>query len=302
METNSEPAGKVGSCFGLPNAPCLLSKPIKTASFSVTRLYRPIRDGKTSKVEIPPDDAYFLMLYLQDVQHCDIVADGLHAQVRNYEKGSICLADLSQGASIRIYSDLDVLGFHLPRSLFDELTEKSVETRFRGLRSQRGETDPVMANLGVALMPLLDDPSMAAPATLQHIAIAVCAHLLHCYGDVPLRYPFKNGTLSVWQEKAAKEFMLDNFGKEISVAAIAAAAGLSSGYFSRGFKTATGLTPHQWLMKLRVSHAKQMLMQRLMSLAAIAERCGFADQSHFTKVFTRETGMTPAVWRDAWRQ
>lgn len=302
MDMTGEAAGRVGPYFGLAHAPCLTSRPIKTASFSVTRLLLPIGGGETPHVVIPPQDAYFLMLYLQDVRHCDIVGDGSKTEVRNYQKGSICLVDLTLGATICVHSDLNALGFHLPRSLFDELTEKSVETKFRGLQCRRGELDPVMANLGIALMPLLDAPSAAAPATLQHIAMAICAHLLHCYGDVPLRYPFKNGTLSVWQEKAAKEFMIDNFGEDISVAVIAAAAGLSSGYFSQGFKTATGLTPHQWLMRLRVSRAKHMLMQRQMNLTGIAEKCGFADQSHFTKVFTREAGMTPAIWRDLWLQ
>ena len=298
MDIAGAAEARVGRYFGLPQAPCLVITPVGNASFSITRLRKPLREADTLTVDLPAQAAYFLMLYLRDVHHCDVGKDGGHAAVRCYEKGSICLVDLTEGASICLHSDLDSLAFHMPRSLFDEVVEASAETKFNGLRCQRGAIDPVMGNLGAALLPLLEASDGEPPRALQPMVMAICAHLLHCYGDVPLRcYIGPAGALSVWQERAAKAFMSENFGRDIRVAEIAAAAGLSSGHFSQGFKTATGLTPHQWLIRLRVARAMHMLADRSASLADIAGRCGFTDQSHFTTVFARAVGATPAVWR-----
>ncbi len=291
--------GSVGPYFGLPNAPCLRLTPVHVAPFSVTRIQRAASDRENVTVDLPPQNAYFVMLYLRDVRHRDILADGSRTDVSLYRKGSICLVDLACGASICLHSELDSLAFNLPRSLFQEVIATSPEAKLQELRCKRGEFDPVMRNLGVALLPLFERSLVETPAALQYIAVAICAHLLHHYVEVPPRdHPSTKSSLSVWQEKAAKEFMIDHIGSDISVAAIAASAGLSSSHFSQRFKDATGLTPHQWLLKMRVAQAKELLADRSMNLSEIAAKCGFADQSHFTKVFVREAGTTPAAWRN----
>jgi AraC-like DNA-binding protein len=290
-------AQKTGLYFGLENAPCLTLRPIRAAVFSVVHLQRKVEIGGTFTVGLPAENAYFLMLYLQDAVHCDIAASGEHAQLTHYRTGSICLVDLAEGASICLHSSLHALAFVLPHALFEELSEMAPDAAPQALRCRRGELDAVMGNLGVALLPLLEGTGQTAPAALQHIAIAICAHLLHSYSGTSYRDASRNTSLSVWEEEAAKEFMIDNLRSDIRVAAIAASAGLSTGHFSQGFKQATGVTPHQWLIHVRVERAKELLAVRTMELAVIARDCGFSDQSHFTKVFVRETGLTPAAWR-----
>ena len=70
----------------------------------------------------------------------------------------------------------------------------------------------------------------------------------------------------------------------------------SGHYFTRAFKQAQGDAPHRWLRQ-RVQHAKTLLRETHMSLAEITIVCGFADQSHFTRVFGAHTGQAPGVWR-----
>jgi AraC family transcriptional regulator len=57
------------------------------------------------------------------------------------------------------------------------------------------------------------------------------------------------------------------------------------------------MTPHEWLQTCRVERAKDMMMAADLSLAEVALACGFADQSHFTRIFTRKTGSTPGAWK-----
>lgn len=286
-----------GQYFGLDKAPRLALKPLRSAVFSMTHLRRNAEEGETFIVDLPAEPGYFLMLYLQDAYHCDVAADGTHAPLVHYRSGSICLVDLMEGASICLHGRLDALAFTLPRALFEELSDIVPDAAPQNLQCRRGELDAVMRELGVALLPLLNQSELHVPPSLRHIAIAICAHLLHTYSGVSRRDNSRKTTLSLKEEAAAKTFMVDHLSHDVRVAAIAAAVGVSTGHFSQGFRQATGYTPHQWLIHARIERAKDLLVQRDIGLATIAKSCGFTDQSHFTKVFQRETGLTPAVWR-----
>jgi AraC family transcriptional regulator len=293
---------RVGAHFGLPHTPYLLARPVRDARFSVTRLEWRLNGDASRLVSLPPDDAYFLMLYLKDAHHCDIAADGTESEVRRFRQGSVCLVDLAYGACIRLFSNLDSLAFQLPRELFREVGEFSAAAKATRLRCRRGEDDDVMRNLGAALLPLFEKQGSSHAPVLQHIAIAICAHLLHAYGDLSGEPGPSTARLSVWQEKAAKDFMIDHFADQFPMAAAASAAGVSIRDFIKGFKGVTGETPQRWLMRYRIARAKQYFAERALTLAEIATRCGFTDENHFTKVFRRVTGATPSAWQARWLQ
>ncbi len=85
------------------------------------------------------------------------------------------------------------------------------------------------------------------------------------------------------------------------MAAAAAACGLPLGRFARAFRETVGMPPYRWLRGFRVERAKELLLASKLALAQIAYDCGFADQSHFTRVFTQVVGTTPGAWRRARR-
>lgn len=85
----------------------------------------------------------------------------------------------------------------------------------------------------------------------------------------------------------------------LSLAAMAAVAGLSPFHFSRVFKRATGVAPHRFVIRSRVERAKALLARPDVSLAEIAYAAGFASQAHFTTLFRHETGLTPLQFRRA---
>jgi transcriptional regulator GlxA family with amidase domain len=72
---------------------------------------------------------------------------------------------------------------------------------------------------------------------------------------------------------------------------------LSVRHFARAFRVSTGFPPHCWLPEHRVDHAKGLLSTKALSLTDVAALCGFADQSHFSRVFTAIAGLSPAAWR-----
>ena len=58
-----------------------------------------------------------------------------------------------------------------------------------------------------------------------------------------------------------------------------------------------GTPPHRWLLRQRVRRAGEMLERTDESISVIAASCGFADQSHLTRVFHAMVGSSPAAWR-----
>jgi AraC family transcriptional regulator len=75
-------------------------------------------------------------------------------------------------------------------------------------------------------------------------------------------------------------------------------AGLDLYRFVRGFKQSTGMSPHQYVLEARVSHAKALLRDPALSITEIALRTGFATPSHFSVTFRRMAGARPRDFRD----
>lgn len=86
----------------------------------------------------------------------------------------------------------------------------------------------------------------------------------------------------------------------LSVAEMARAACMSEYHLIRRFKTAVGLTPHQFQMQNRVRKAQRMLGGAA-SITEVALSAGFCDQSHFIRCFKRYVGLTPTAYRAACR-
>ena len=91
--------------------------------------------------------------------------------------------------------------------------------------------------------------------------------------------------------------MIRRLGEKITSGEMARAAGTSVRGLERAFDRDYGLSPRQYLRRLRMQTACQLLVSTRSPLAQVADRCGFADQSHFNRDFKRMTGMTPRAYR-----
>lgn len=105
------------------------------------------------------------------------------------------------------------------------------------------------------------------------------------------------GGLAPWQADFALRLLLKDLCSDVRVGELAGLCGLSRSYFTRAFKVSMGTPPHRWLLRQRVRRAGEMLERTDESISLIALSCGFADQSHLTRVFRAITGTSPAAWR-----
>ena len=108
---------------------------------------------------------------------------------------------------------------------------------------------------------------------------------------------YERDRLSYWQERKAKEVMMEHLDCGIRISVVAKECFLSRSHFSRAFKKATGHSPRDWFQLARLTRAKELLEQTDFSISRVGLECGFADQPHFTKIFSRHFGMPPRKWR-----
>jgi AraC family transcriptional regulator len=96
----------------------------------------------------------------------------------------------------------------------------------------------------------------------------------------------------------ALRYATEHLDEELTSTRLASIAGIPPATFSRAFRKATGMSPQRWQMDARVRCAQRLMYDEPdESLANIAIRAGFSDQSHFSRAFCDILGLTPSAWR-----
>ena len=95
----------------------------------------------------------------------------------------------------------------------------------------------------------------------------------------------------------AREFISKHYHQPIKLCDIASAVNLSPNYFHTVFTKNCKQTPRQYLEDFRIGETKKLLLSTRLSLAEIAERCGFETQQYLTAVFKSKTGYSPAQFK-----
>jgi AraC-like DNA-binding protein/DNA-binding MarR family transcriptional regulator len=103
--------------------------------------------------------------------------------------------------------------------------------------------------------------------------------------------------LAPWQVRRLTEYMTAHLSERVRVSALARLVGLSTSSFSRAFKVSMSTSPHKWQLSERIAAAQVMLKEGARSLAEVALATGFAEQSHFARVFKEMVGVTPGAWQ-----
>ncbi len=103
--------------------------------------------------------------------------------------------------------------------------------------------------------------------------------------------------LPPWKLRRATDYLDAHLDEALSLADVAATAGLSPHHFARAFKASTGLPPHAWLTRRRVERARELLELTDRSVLEIALACGFSHGQHLARLFGQHLGMTPTEYR-----
>lgn len=96
----------------------------------------------------------------------------------------------------------------------------------------------------------------------------------------------------------AKEYIREHTSEELSLGQVARAVNTSASYFCRLFKKATGINYSQYLSRVRLEKAKQLLVNRNLRVSEVAFQVGFQSLTHFNRVFKKLLGQSPTEYRD----
>lgn len=209
---------------------------------------------------------------------------------------------LTRGESSRWYwvNDIEVSHIYISQALMakvaGEIFQKDIDRIYVG--HYPIVSDPTLARLMEAYETESLSTAQGSALYAHTLEIQICIHLIRnyikCQGtrDVVSR-------ISTARLETLHRYIDVHLAGTISVKDMAAIVDLSPSHFVRVFGTLFGMSPHQYLQAQRLKRAERLLSTvHDVPLKAVAVDCGFADQSHMTRLFKEKLSMTPKEYRE----
>ena len=122
---------------------------------------------------------------------------------------------------------------------------------------------------------------------------AIMNTILSCFVKAPLFSAQDNAAMLTVAEKINA-----GYANKMAVASLAGEFGYSTDYFSHIFKKAFGVSPQRYIINKRILSAKHLLLTSEKNVSEIALSCGFNDALYFTRIFSKEVGVSPTTFRE----
>jgi AraC family transcriptional regulator len=160
------------------------------------------------------------------------------------------------------------------------------------------EPDPAGAHILRALCREASHRNPARRLFVEQALDLLCMHLLRAHSSLGrVTAPLPARGLPPWQVRRVTAYMTDRLDQSIGLDDLAKLTSLSRSHFCTAFRHATGRTPYEWLTKLRLDRARELMRDPKVRVTEIALAVGYQTPSAFTAAFRRDTGMTPSSFR-----
>jgi AraC family transcriptional regulator len=196
-------------------------------------------------------------------------------------------SDLSGGRFIQILQS---------REIYDNLVLELVHGGTFQLEPQDVFRDPLISQLAATAADEVEG-GFADGILVDALNTALAVRVIRRFVDGSAIKPAPSNGLSRERLQRVQDYIETHLDDRLTLTVLAEIACLSPYHFSRSFKQAVGVGPQRYVMRRRLERAKTLMRRTRQPLAAIAQETGFADQSHLTSIFRRETGLTPARYR-----
>lgn len=183
-------------------------------------------------------------------------------------------------------------------------TEQIVRSGEVDLLARVGFDDPIASRVMQMLSREVNVSDPSSRLFVEQATDLLCTQLLRGHSSaatLPANAPRRG--LAGWQVRKVTNYMRDRLGMPIGLDDLAGIVGLSRFHFCTAFRQATGSTPHNWLVQLRVERARQLLSDPKLPITDIALAVGYETPSSFAASFRKVTGATPTAYRHGlWAQ
>jgi AraC-like DNA-binding protein len=247
----------------------------------------------------PPDDAVLICVALTPtaVGQWRALYNGRPAGVTRSIPFATTFLDLNCPMEMWVQGPFDYLHYYLSTDLLERIARDNDVTPDFRLQDAFFEEDLVLAQMTKSILAPVAHHEPLDRLALDQIAMVLAAHTLQTHCGAPSFAVSSKAGLEPWQKLRADEVLRANLEGNITVKELASACSLSESHFARRFRLSFGTSAHQWLIRLRVQHAKRLLVETGKPLVEIALQSGFCDQPAFTRAFTRVERMSPSRWR-----
>lgn len=249
-------------------------------------------------------DVYTVVVHLAGCPGHELWCDERPMQLPLPDAGMLSIYGRGYHWKIRALHRCDCIVFHFPAQALSRASEEGGPWEFdmQAEPVRCGLRDHVMHHLALALLPAFSNPLAGDAKYVKPLLHAAMAHLARAYGRAPTDCAAKCARLAPWQVRRVKELIAAKLDDRVGVSDLADVCRLSASHFTLLFKQTVGTTPHQWLLDQRIERAKELLRTSGRSLTEIAYATGFADQSHFARVFAQRVRTRPQAWRRQFRE
>ncbi|MBW4610051.1 MAG: helix-turn-helix transcriptional regulator [Hassallia sp. WJT32-NPBG1] len=228
----------------------------------------------------------------------EAVRFGWRVGARTYESilppGGVCLQSDGEINAPFWQDEMTVAAIAISPKLIATLLEDRTPSAIETFAERRCILDAMSYEYARALSSELATPG--EPLYAEMLSMGFALHLLTTHSHKAGKPLIPKGKLSSTQIKTVIQLTRTQLATDLNLNQLADVAQVSQYHFARLFKNTTGLAPHQFVLRLRLERAKQLLTTRQLSLTDIAHAVGFFDQSHFTNVFRRAFGVSPKAF------
>lgn len=223
---------------------------------------------------------------------------GGHPQTRRMTRGSLDI--VPQGTPLGGYSldETESLMLALDPSFIEQVSRESGGANHVELILHLGIRDPQIEHITLAIKAELEADCPSGRLYGDALARALAAHLLGKFAAAAPPAHRPSAVLPAYILRRVTEYINDNLAEDLTLAELADVAGMNPHSFSRAFKHTTGIPPHRYVMNSRIEMAKRLLADESLPLVEVGLSVGFQNQSHFTTLFHKLTGVTPRAFRE----
>jgi len=245
---------------------------------------------------VEPMIHHVIMTYPTGVQRLER-RTGKSVATGTARSGVVTIIPAGSSARWDIPGAVDVIQLYLPHTTLERVAREADAPALGDLLEQTGHPDAVTSGLLMSSADALEGNAALDALFRQRLTDLLATRLLAEHTGVPTTFEPIMGGLSPPALRRAIERLRSDSDSDVSLAALAADAGLSRFHFCRAFKESTGLSPHAWLRQQRLEQAMNMLRDTDASIESVARELGYASQTAFAAAFRRLTGETPSDWR-----
>jgi AraC family transcriptional regulator len=253
-------------------------------------------------VEIPPIRDYMLVSYQQGVTPMQRTFGDKWTRT-TCGPGAVSLLTRSQTSHWFWTQDVEVTHIYLTeRFVFDVVSEVSGRSAASvDLADVLRTEDKVMTAAINMIATEASQGGMGSELYVEAVARQLVIHLLRTYADIGFRSPVERGQLSDAQKRKVMDYIEARLHESLSLRDIAAEVNMAACTFSRYFRRTTGTTPYAYVLDRRLERASHLLRDSQVPTKQIAGQCGFCDQAHLTRQFSRRYRTTPMAYRLSFR-